>query len=259
MSNKLVDLSALSHYKLLEDAYNATQYAAAGSVPTKTSDLTNDSGFITASSLPTVNDATLTITKNSTSVGTFTANASSNVTIDISVPTATSDLTNDSGFITASSLPTVNNATLTIQKNGTNVQTFTANASSDVTANITVPTVVSDLTNDAGYQTASEVTTAINTAIAGITGITFEVVQSLPASGDAGTIYLVPHGGSGTDIYDEYIWVVTSGVGAWEMIGTTAADFTNVAYYDSVNNQLSANSSMFWEIASNNDIAGLFT
>ena len=33
-------------------------------------------------------------------------------------------------------IPTVNNATLTIQKNGTNVQTFTANASSDVTANI---------------------------------------------------------------------------------------------------------------------------
>lgn len=37
--------------------------------------------------------------------------------------------------------PTVNNATLTIQKNGTNVATFGANASSNVTANITVPTV----------------------------------------------------------------------------------------------------------------------
>ena len=37
--------------------------------------------------------------------------------------------------------PTVNNATLTIQKNGTNVATFGANASSNVTANITVPIV----------------------------------------------------------------------------------------------------------------------
>lgn len=37
--------------------------------------------------------------------------------------------------------PTVNNATLTIQKNGTNVATFGANASSNVTANIAVPTV----------------------------------------------------------------------------------------------------------------------
>lgn len=38
-------------------------------------------------------------------------------------------------------IPTVNNATLTIQKNGSNVATFTANASSNATANITVPTI----------------------------------------------------------------------------------------------------------------------
>ena len=48
-------------------------------------------------------------------------------------------------------IPTVNNATLTIQKNGTTVKTFTANASSNVTANITVPTKTSDLTNDSGF------------------------------------------------------------------------------------------------------------
>lgn len=43
------------------------------------------------------------------------------------------------------SVPTVNNATLTIQKNGTNVATFTANASSNATANITVPTTASEV------------------------------------------------------------------------------------------------------------------
>lgn len=37
-------------------------------------------------------------------------------------------------------IPTVNNGTLTIQKNGTTVKTFTANSSSNVTANIEVPT-----------------------------------------------------------------------------------------------------------------------
>ena len=52
-------------------------------------------------------------------------------------------------------IPTVNNATLTIQKNGTNVQTFTANASSNKTANIIVPTATSDLTNDSGFITNS--------------------------------------------------------------------------------------------------------
>lgn len=50
-------------------------------------------------------------------------------------------------------IPTVNDATLTIQKNGTTVKTFTANASSNVTANITVPTDTGDLTNGAGYIT----------------------------------------------------------------------------------------------------------
>ena len=49
----------------------------------------------------------------------------------------------------SASQPTVNNGTLTIQKNGANVQTFTANQSSNVTANITVPTKVTDL-SDAG-------------------------------------------------------------------------------------------------------------
>lgn len=44
-------------------------------------------------------------------------------------------------------IPTVNNATLTIQKNGTNVQTFTANASSNKTANITVPTITASTTD----------------------------------------------------------------------------------------------------------------
>lgn len=48
-------------------------------------------------------------------------------------------------------IPTVNDATLTIQKNGTTVNTFTANASSNVTANITVPTKISDLTNDSNF------------------------------------------------------------------------------------------------------------
>ncbi len=204
--------------------------------------------------IPTVNNATLTIQKNGTTVKTFTANASSNVTANITVPTKTSDITNDSDFVASGDLatvatsgsyndlsnkptipaaqvnsdwnatsgkaqilnkptlatvatsgsyndlsnkptipaaqvqsnwtqttttavdyiknkptlatvatsgsyndlsnkptiPTVNNATLTIQKNGTNVQTFTANQSTNATANITVPTKISDLTNTSG-------------------------------------------------------------------------------------------------------------
>lgn len=65
-------------------------------------------------------------------------------------------------------IPTVNNATLTIQKNGTTVNTFTANASSNVTANITVPTAVSELTNDSGY--LEDTSTISNATIDAILG-----------------------------------------------------------------------------------------
>lgn len=138
-------------------ANSTTDKIADIAVPTKTSELQNDSGFITSSALPTVNDATLTIQKNGSTVQTFTANSSTNKTANIEVPTKTSELQNDSGFITSSALPTVNNGTLTIQKNGTTVQTFTANSSSNKTANIEVPTKTSDLQNDSGFITNASV------------------------------------------------------------------------------------------------------
>ena len=61
---------------------------------------------------------------------------------DIDVPTKVSDLTNDAGYTTASD---VGNGTLTVQKNGTPVGTFTANASTGKTINITVPTSAADV------------------------------------------------------------------------------------------------------------------
>lgn len=63
---------------------------------------------------------------------------------------------NYNNFTNKPTIPTVNNATLTIQKNGTTIKTFTANASTDVTANITVPTKTSELTNDSGFWTGTK-------------------------------------------------------------------------------------------------------
>ena len=73
----------------------------------------------------TPKDGTLTIQKNGTTVGTFSANQATDETINIEVPD-------------------VNNGTLTIQQNGTTVDTFTANSSSDKTVNIQCV----DLTNN---------------------------------------------------------------------------------------------------------------
>lgn len=89
-------------------------------------------------------------------------------------------------------------------------------------ANISVPTKLSDLTNDSGFQTATQVSTAISEAVADITSFEFEVVQSLPASGEAGIIYLVAHSHGTGDAYDEYIWTGS----AYEKIGNTDVDLS---------------------------------
>ena len=62
--------------------------------------------------IPTVNDATLTIQKNGTTIDTFTANSATNKTVNVTVPTATSDLNNDSNYVSdASYVHTDNNFT----------------------------------------------------------------------------------------------------------------------------------------------------
>lgn len=76
----------------------------------------NYNDLINKPTIPTVNNATLTIQKNGVNVGNFTANASENKNINIVVPTKTSELTNDSGFKT-----TDNNTTYTLTKDGSKI------------------------------------------------------------------------------------------------------------------------------------------
>lgn len=54
----------------------------------------------------------------------------------------------------------MNNATLTIQKNSTNVATFTANSSTNTIANISVPTTVAELSDANSYATKTYVDNA---------------------------------------------------------------------------------------------------
>ena len=188
-------------------------------------------GDTISASQPAVNNGKLTIQKNGSSIGTFTANQSSNTTANIIVPTKTSDLTNDSNFVSKTdyatsstggvikvgsglsiangvlsttgggvadavewnnvlnkptfstvatsgsyndlsnkpTIPTVNDGALIIKKNGINVATFTANQSSKTTADITVPTKTSDLTNDSGF--IDRVSTITNARIDEIMGV----------------------------------------------------------------------------------------
>lgn len=61
-------------------------------IPTKTSDLTNDSGFITSAPVTSVNTKTGAVSLTASDVGAMPSNTA--------IPSKTSDLTNDSGFIT---------------------------------------------------------------------------------------------------------------------------------------------------------------
>lgn len=87
---------------------------------------------------------------------------------------------------TKNDIPAVNNGTLTIQKNGTTVQTFSANQSGNVTANITVPTAVTDLSDGENYATTLYVDNAVagandyaNAAVANLIGGAPETLDTL--------------------------------------------------------------------------------
>ena len=104
-----------------------------------------------------------------------------------------------------------------------NAKSDFSGAYGDLTGKPTIPSKVSDLTNDSGFQTATQV----STAIANASHLKRSIVESLPAvaSADANTIYMVLKSpvGSGNDLYNEYMLVD----GEFELIGTSAPDLTD--------------------------------
>lgn len=152
-------------------------------VPTKTSDLTNDSGFVTTA-VTSVNGQTGDVT--------------------ISVPTKTSDLTNDSGYLTSVPVTSVNTKTGAVVLTASDVNALPRNTtyvksingqSGTVTLTIpTVPTNVSAFTNDSGYITSSALNgyateDYVDTAISGITPSgEANVIETVKVNGDALTV-----------------------------------------------------------------------
>ena len=202
------------------------------SVPTATSDLTNDSGFITTADIPEGATASTTVPKmdGTATVGTELAFARG----DHIHPTDTSrasasDVTALSGRVddletavgTGGSVDSkIANA---IQGLDSSIAATTNQAISSVTivdgkitnsTKITVPTNNNQLTNGAGYQTADDVATAISSAITTVMDYkgTVATVADLPASGNKnGDVYHV----TATD--GEYAWSGTE----WEELGST--------------------------------------
>ena len=184
-------------------------------IPTKTSQLTNDSGFLT-----THQDISGKLDK---------TGDGQNVTVAFSTASTRTNV------VTGEKLSTMFGK---IAKWLSDLKTVAFTGSyNDLSNKPTIPTATSALTNDSdfqtstqvntaitskGYQTASQVQTIVNNAVGELTGISYQVVTSLPSTGSAGVIYLVSNGGSNPNVYDEFIWVNSK----FEKIGTTATDLS---------------------------------
>ena len=165
--------------------------------------------------------------------------------VNIPVPTKASELTNDVNIVMdANYVHTDNNFTLgekqklqglenyndteirqlisqagqinTIKVNGTAV------AVENKTVALTIPTNNNQLGNGAGYQTAADVNSLIAAAIGDIQSLKISIVTSLPATGEAGTLYFVSGAGENPNAYDEYIWLGS----AYEKIGAIDIDMS---------------------------------
>ena len=144
------------------DSVESDSYGHISKVNTKTitmpSSITIDTALSSTSTNPVQNKVINTALGNKQDKITTTNKLSSSLVDGLS-KVATSGSYND--LSNTPTIPTVNNGTLTIQKNGTTIQTFTANSSTNVNADITVPTKVSELSNDSGYTTNTGTVTSV--------------------------------------------------------------------------------------------------
>ena len=114
-----------------------------------------------------------------------------------------------------------------IQASGTKVAEVTINGTTidiyiPTSTAITIDTEMSDSSTNPVQNRV--IKSYVDDAVASVVGIEFEVVQTLPATGETGVIYLVPNSGTGTNTYDEYVWLETAN--KYEKIGTTDVDLS---------------------------------
>jgi len=169
------------------DASDVGALPASTPIPTKTSDLTNDSGFITSSDIPAQVNADWNETdpsdpsyiENKPSIPAAQVNSDWNAASGVaqilnkpSIPTATSDLTNDSGFITSSDIPAQvqadwdesDSSDPSYIQNKPSIPAAQVNSDWNAASGVaqilnkpTIPTATSDLTNDSGFITSSDI------------------------------------------------------------------------------------------------------
>lgn len=125
---------------------------------------------------------------------------------------------------------TLDTATSTTSTNGITNKAITTEvnkkanlASPTFTGTPKAPTAAAG-TNSTQIATTAFVKTAVDAAVGSVTQISYDVVETLPTTGEAGKIYLVSHNHGTGDVYDEYIWV--SSTSKFEKIGSTDIDLS---------------------------------
>lgn len=215
MADKIINTTMLAYYKTERDKVVAKKTEVQAVADDLTSLDAKVDGIIAEGGEPNVIE---TVKVNGTAL-----TPDANKAVDVTVPTATSNLTNDgdgtSNFATESYVNTHGGKIDVIKVNGT-AQTIT-----NKEVDITVPTKVSDITNDSGFQTATQVQTAIDTAVS--SAFTYKgavaTQSALPASGNkTGDVYDV------IDTGMNYAWDGTK----WDALGSTV-DLSN--YWDKTN------------------------
>lgn len=165
-------------------------------VPTKVSDLTNDSGFITSY---TETDPTVPSWAKASTKPTYTASEVGALPSDTAIPSKTSDLTNDSGFITDAGVTSFNGSTGAV--------TYTA----PVTSVNTKTGAVSLTASDVGASVVSinrKTTSGTNIADITIDGTTTQLYA--PTSGSGGDV---------TDVTVDGTSVVSNNVAEIDLTG----------------------------------------
>ena len=205
-------------------------------VPTKTSQLTNDSGFITSYKDTTYKfNAPASATNGNAKVELTNNLDSTKQSVIIKGSGATKVTTDANGAIVVTSTDT--DTKYSHPSSGVTAGTYksvTVNAQGHVTAG-TNPTTLSGYGISNAY-TKTETDTKISNAIANAGHLKREIVSQLPdvASADEHTIYMVAKAsgavGSGDkNGYDEYMLVVTGDTRKFEKVGDSAVDLTNYA------------------------------
>lgn len=164
----------------------------------------------------------------------------------ITVPTKTSDLTNDSGYITGytETDPTVpswakqaNKPSYTYSEisNTPQLAVVATSGNYEDLSNLptipTVPTNVSDFTNDAGYQNSTQVASAVNEAK--VLQVDVSAFSSLPQTVSNNAItadHVVVNSVLGTPSAQTGDWTVTTSAGSLTIAGTISGSTTLTLY-----------------------------